>query len=45
MRREEAIHRLEAVRERLTPYRVEAIYLFGSVARDEAGPQRATSIS
>jgi uncharacterized protein len=37
MRREEAIRRLAAARGLLTTFRVEAIYLFGSVARDEAG--------
>ncbi len=36
MRREEAMRRLAAAQGLLKPFRVEAIYLFGSVARDEA---------
>jgi predicted nucleotidyltransferase len=39
MRRDEAIHRLKKRRADLERLGVEHLYLFGSTARDEAGPE------
>jgi predicted nucleotidyltransferase len=38
MNRQEALNRLQAASPRLKAAGVEALYLFGSTARDEAGP-------
>ncbi len=38
MTRQEALHRLQAASPRLKAAGVGALYLFGSTARDEAGP-------
>ncbi len=38
MNRQEALHRLQAASPRLKAAGVGALYLFGSTARDEAGP-------
>lgn len=39
MRRDEVVHLLAAHREELAAMGVESLALFGSVARDEAGPE------
>lgn len=38
MKRQEALHRLQAALPRLKAAGVSSLYLFGSTARDEAGP-------
>ena len=44
MRRDEAVAILAAHREELQRYRVRSLALFGSVARDEAGPDSDVDI-
>lgn len=39
MQREEVLHRLRAHRRELARFGVKSLALFGSVARDEAGPE------